>query len=68
VSGICTLPGYQGRGYAHRLTQHVIRSQLARGLTPFLHVASSNTAARKLYEGIGFVVDQEVAMRVIARE
>jgi len=66
VSGICTLPEYQGRGYARRLTQHVIRSQVARGLTPFLHVASANTAARKLYEAMGFVVDQEVAMRVVS--
>ena len=66
VSGICTLPEYQGRGFARRLTQHVIRSQLARGLTPFLHVASANAAARKLYEGMGFTVDQEVAMRVVS--
>lgn len=67
VSGICTLPEYQGRGYARRLTEHVIRSQLARGFTPFLHVASANAAARKLYVGMGFVVDQEVSMRVVAR-
>jgi predicted GNAT family acetyltransferase len=68
VSGICTLPEHRGRGFAKRLTEHVIASQLARGLTPFLHVASSNAAARKLYEGMGFVVDQEVAMRVVARK
>jgi ribosomal protein S18 acetylase RimI-like enzyme len=66
VSGICTLPEYQGRGYARRLTHHVMRAQLARGFTPFLHVASANAAARKLYEGMGFVVDQEVAMRVVS--
>lgn len=64
VSGICTLPDYQGRGYAKRLTEQVIRSQLARGLTPFLHVASANARARSLYERMGFVVEREVPMRV----
>lgn len=67
VSGICTLPEYQGRGYARRLTEQVIRSQLGRGLTPFLHVASSNTRARTLYERMGFEVEREVAMRVVSR-
>ena len=67
VSGVCTLPDFQGRGLARRLTECVIRSQLARGLTPFLHVASSNVRARTLYESMGFVVDQEVAMRVVSR-
>jgi len=67
VSGVCTLPECQGRGYARILTERVIESQLSRGLTPFLHVASSNARARKLYEDMGFVVDQEVAMRVVTR-
>jgi ribosomal protein S18 acetylase RimI-like enzyme len=65
VSGVCTMPGYQGRGYAKRLTEHVIRSQLARGFTPFLHVASANLRARALYERMGFVVDQEIPLRIV---
>jgi len=65
VSGVCTLPEFQGRGYAKRLTEHVIRSQLARGLTPFLHVASANARARAIYERMGFVVDQEIPLRVV---
>ena len=68
ISGVCTLPEYQGRGYAKQLTERVIRSQLDRGLTPFLHVASANTRARTLYERMGFEVDQEVAMRVVTRK
>lgn len=67
ISGVCTLPDYQGRGYARLLTERVIQSQLARGLTPFLHVASANARARALYERMGFVVDQEIAMRVVTR-
>lgn len=66
VSGVCTLPEHQGRGHARRLTHAVIRSQLARGLTPFLHVASSNARARDLYQRMGFAVAREVPMRVIA--
>ena len=67
ISGVCTLPEYQGRGYARVLTERVIQSQLERGLTPFLHVASANARARELYERMGFVVDQECAMRVVTR-
>ena len=66
VSGICTLPEYQGRGYARRLTERVIKSQLSRGFTPFLHVASANVRARTLYERMGFVVDQEIPLRVVS--
>jgi GNAT superfamily N-acetyltransferase len=68
ISGVCTLPDQQGRGYARRLTDAVIRSQLARGLTPFLHVASANARARGLYERMGFAVVHEAPMRVIALE
>ena len=67
VSGVCTLPDYQGRGYAKQLTERVLRSQLDRGLIPFLHVASANTRARTLYERMGFEVDQEVPMRVVVK-
>jgi ribosomal protein S18 acetylase RimI-like enzyme len=68
ISGVCTLPEYQGRGYARLLTERVIQSQRDRGLTPFLHVASANARARSLYERMGFVVDQEVPMRVVTRD
>lgn len=43
----------------------VIRRQLRRGQTPFLHVASSNVRARGLYEHMGFRVEREVALRVV---
>jgi len=46
VSGICTHPDYQGHGFARRLTAKLIRRQLLRGETPFLHVMRSNEAAR----------------------
>ena len=67
VSGVCTLPEYQGRGHAKRLTDRIVKSQLDRGLTPFLHVASANTRARTLYERMGFFVDQEITLRIVLR-
>lgn len=65
VSGVCTDPAFQGRGLARRLMNLVIRRQLQRGQTPFLHVASSNARARGLYERMGFRVEREVALRVV---
>jgi len=65
VSGVCTLPDYRGRGYARGLMEIVIRSQLRRGLKPFLHVSTANVAARALYERMGFAKAHEAAMRVV---
>jgi ribosomal protein S18 acetylase RimI-like enzyme len=67
VSGICTHPDHQGRGYAGRLTAKVLQRQLARGQVPFLHVMSANTGARALYEKMGFRLYRETVVRVIAR-
>lgn len=68
VSGICTLPQAQGRGLARRLTAGLIRRQLLRGETPFLHVMRSNEGARTLYRRMGFVEVRESAVRVVRRE
>jgi ribosomal protein S18 acetylase RimI-like enzyme len=67
VSGVCTHPDYQGRGYARALMLAVIRLQLARGQTPFLHVMESNVNARLMYERMGFRVNQSLAVRVVTR-
>jgi ribosomal protein S18 acetylase RimI-like enzyme len=65
VSGVCTAPDRQGRGLAKRLTELIVRIQLARGQIPFLHVTSSNTRARALYERLGFRLDREVPLRIV---
>ena len=65
VSGICTHPQAQGRGLARRLTAKLIRRQLLRGETPFLHVMRSNEGARALYRRMGFVDQHESVVRVI---
>lgn len=67
VSGICTHPDFQGRGLARRLTLKLVRRQMARGKTSFLHVMSHNTGARRLYEKMGYCNYRETTVRVIVR-
>jgi ribosomal protein S18 acetylase RimI-like enzyme len=67
ISGVCTQPGYRGRGYAGDLVSLLVRRQLARGCVPFLHVMQSNAAARALYERMGFVQRRLSAVRILAR-
>lgn len=67
ISGVCTHPDFQGRGFARRLMLKLVRRQMQRGETPFLHVMSANAGARGLYERIGFRSHREVVVRVISR-
>ncbi|HUQ12492.1 MAG TPA: GNAT family N-acetyltransferase [Steroidobacteraceae bacterium] len=67
VSGICTHPDFQGRGLAKKLTLKLVRLQMERGKTSFLHVISTNTAARALYEKMGYRNYRETTVRVITR-
>ena len=67
ISGVCTHPDYQGRGYARRLTFTLIRRQMQRSETPFLHVMRENTGARRLYERMGFRNFRESVLRVISQ-
>jgi predicted GNAT family acetyltransferase len=68
ISAVCTHPDHQGRGLARRLIERLLRTQRALGQTPFLHVMQHNTAAVRLYERMGFVTRQALAVRVIARQ
>jgi ribosomal protein S18 acetylase RimI-like enzyme len=68
ISGVCTHPDFQGRGYARRLVEKLIRLEVRRKQTPFLHVMHDNIHARRLYERMGFRHHQEVVLRVVSRE
>jgi ribosomal protein S18 acetylase RimI-like enzyme len=60
ISAVCTDEKVQGRGFGAALTHHVASGILARGEQPFLHVAESNTGARRLYEKLGFIQRRSV--------
>ncbi|TFZ04188.1 GNAT family N-acetyltransferase [Ramlibacter humi] len=67
VSAVCTDPAHQGRGLGGEMVNAIVREQLARGETPFLHVMASNTGAIALYRKLGFEVVRTVPVRVVAR-
>jgi ribosomal protein S18 acetylase RimI-like enzyme len=67
VSGVCTAPSAQGRGLARRLMLALVREQLARGATPFLHVMVDNLRAHGLYRRMGFAMNQTLPVRVVSR-
>jgi ribosomal protein S18 acetylase RimI-like enzyme len=67
ISGVCTHPDFQGRGLARRLMGKLIRRQMMRGETPFLHVVRENTAAHSLYQRMGFRDYRESPVRVVSR-
>jgi GNAT superfamily N-acetyltransferase len=66
ISGVCTRPGWEGRGLARRLIEKLVRRQLARGETPFLHVMRANARAHELYLRMGFRDDCETPVRVVS--
>jgi ribosomal protein S18 acetylase RimI-like enzyme len=67
ISGVCTHPDFQGRGFARRLMSRLLRRQMQRNETPFLHVMRNNDSAHRLYERMGFRIYRETVVRVIAR-
>lgn len=54
ISAVCTDPDARGQGLATRLMRAVAAGIVERGETPFLHVASANVGAVRLYEALGF--------------
>jgi GNAT superfamily N-acetyltransferase len=67
ISGVCTHPDFQGRGYGRRLMLKLVLRQLERNERPFLHVMSANHGARSLYARMGFREYRESVVRVISR-
>ena len=44
ISGVCTYPDFQGRGLARKLMLKLVRRQMQRNETPFLHVMRRTAA------------------------
>jgi len=66
ISGVCTHPNFQGRGFARRLVSKIVRRQLQRDERPFLHVMRDNEATHRRYQRMGFRDHQESVVRVVS--
>jgi ribosomal protein S18 acetylase RimI-like enzyme len=67
ISAVCTKPDYRGQGLASRLVGALIAGIQRRSQRTFLHVLSTNTAAIRLYEELGFRVRQTATITVVTR-
>ena len=65
VSAVATEAGWRGQGLAELLVRTVVSSVVDRGAIPFLHAASDNTGAIRLYERLGFDIRRTVAIMVV---
>jgi ribosomal protein S18 acetylase RimI-like enzyme len=65
VSAVCTHPDFRGRGLAAGLSALVAQRILDRGERPFLHHASDNDPARRVYEAIGFEFRRQVVFEAL---
>ena len=60
ISAVCTDPDYRGEGLATRLMRAVAVLIRDRGDTPFLHAATDNINAVRLYLALGFQPRRDV--------
>lgn len=65
VSGVCTHPGWRGRGLASALMRIVAQAIVDRGDTPFLHAYAAHDKTIALYRSLGFEVRAELPMMVV---
>jgi predicted GNAT family acetyltransferase len=57
---VCTLDDYRRQGLGTALVQSLVHRIQARGEQPFLHVATANESAIRLYRSLGFTNRREV--------
>ena len=67
ISGVCTRPGFEGRGLAAALVMQVLMRILERGDKAFLHSRADNTRAIKLYERVGFEIRRHFELGILRR-
>jgi ribosomal protein S18 acetylase RimI-like enzyme len=67
ISGVCTHPGYVGKGYARTLMIRLMGDHADAGVKSFLHVGKANTRAVAIYERMGFRVLRSIALWPISR-
>jgi ribosomal protein S18 acetylase RimI-like enzyme len=66
ISGVCTHPEFQGRGFARKLVAKLVRRHMQRGEQSFLHVMRDNSGAHRLYQRMGFEDYLESVVRVVS--
>jgi ribosomal protein S18 acetylase RimI-like enzyme len=62
VSAVITHPEHTGKGYAKQLVAYTANAIFEQNKTPFLHVATANIGAIKLYEKLGFETRREISI------
>ncbi len=69
ISGVCAHPSFRGRGLATDIIWALVRSHRANGVVSWLHVATGNHRAIKLYQHMGFTTIRTVTLhRIIRRD
>ncbi|NED16263.1 GNAT family N-acetyltransferase, partial [Streptomyces sp. SID9124] len=61
ISAVCTDASVRGQGLGSGLVRAVAHEIRQRGDTPFLHAATANTGAVRLYESLGFTLRRRTA-------
>ena len=61
ISAVVTHPDFTGRGFAKQLVAHTVNKTFEQNITPYLHVAETNTGAIKLYEKLGFGTRRKIS-------
>ncbi|WP_193177173.1 GNAT family N-acetyltransferase [Oricola nitratireducens] len=67
VSAVCTHPDFRGRGLAGLLSRIVADRIVRDGETPFLHAYTTNAAAIRLYEQLGFRYQRTITVQWLKR-
>jgi len=65
ISAVATATDHRHQGLGELVVRAVTAAVLARGEVPFLHVASDNTVAIRLYQRMGFTLRREVSFLVV---
>ena len=60
ISAVCTDADHRGRGLAATLVRDLVHDIRSRGELPFLHAATTNIDAIRLYEALGFTKRREL--------
>jgi predicted GNAT family acetyltransferase len=54
ISAVCTHPSFRGRGLASAAIRHLVQEHRAASSVSWLHVATTNLNAVRLYQRLGF--------------